>query len=194
MPLGYNDRLVRESRVVRAVLRRDAVRSELDGHVVRRRAVQQYLEGPLAQVLCYFAPDRGHPVGPGRQLGGRSVRACNGHCQGVGEFPPASGADCLAVAAGQVASYDQVSQVVLVTGAELHGPVSAVAGIPMCPLHRHSLSLQNVREGFVPVPDGFIEHKNDSLVKSLCRSDLEQTCLRLGTIYSLCSAYYPNIR
>ena len=35
----------------------------------------------------------------------------------------------------------------------------------------------------------------DSLVKSLgAEVELEQTHPRLGTIYSLCSVYYPNIR
>ena len=38
------------------------------------------------------------------------------------------------------------------------------------------------------------QFKVDSLEKSLCRSNLEQTYLHLGTILSLCSVYYPNIR
>ena len=42
--------------------------------------------------------------------------------------------------------------------------------------------------------DEWCQPNLDSLVKSLCRSELERTYPRLGTIYSLCSVYYPNIR
>ena len=68
---------------------------------------------------------------------------------------------------------------------------------------KHPHTIYNVAQvasvSFEPVGSEELEEQFekgpiDSLAKSLCEVELEQTYPRLGTIYSLCSVYYPNIR